>query len=332
MNKSDIARKYRDKYGMDMPTLKLARIIYGENNLTFKSIEDARFTLRYIEGKAGEKRIKSVINNPEYLMQTDRPKNPYNLPESFESDFAPFVIKGHKKVLILSDVHLPYHNIEALTVALDYGKKEQPDAILLNGDILDCHKLSRFVKDPKKRDFASELASFKDFFAILQKTFPKAKVYYKLGNHEERYQHFLLEKAHELIGVEEFDLANIIKARAAGIEVISDKRPIRMNNLWGLHGHEYPGGISAPVNPARGLFLRAKLSCFQGHTHQTSEHTEPTLSGSMVTTFSIGCLSELHPAYMPLNKWNHGFGFVELGSDGESFEFRNKRIYKGKLL
>ena len=191
MNKSDIARKYRDKYGMDMPTLKLARIIYGENNLTFKSIEDARFTLRYIEGKAGEKRIKSVINNPEYLMQTDRPKNPYNLPESFESDFAPFVIKGHKKVLILSDVHLPYHNIEALTVALDYGKKEQPDAILLNGDILDCHKLSRFVKDPKKRDFASELASFKDFFAILQKTFPKAKVYYKLGNHEGKTLSFL---------------------------------------------------------------------------------------------------------------------------------------------
>lgn len=329
MTKSEIALQYREEHGWAMPTLKLARIMYTENNLLFKDVEDARFKLRYIENKAGKKKVRQKYKPNE---MPERPRNPYHLPESFESDFTPFTIKGHKKVLILSDVHLPYHNIEALTVALDYGKKEQPDAILLNGDILDCHKLSRFVKDPKKRDFASELASFKDFFTILQKTFPKAKIYYKLGNHEERYQHFLMEKAGELIGVQEFELENIIKARAEGIEVIGDKRPIRMNNLWGLHGHEYPGGISAPVNPARGLFLRAKLSCFQGHNHQTSEHTEPTLSGSMVTTFSIGCLSELHPAYMPLNKWNHGFGFVELGSDGESFEFRNKRIYKGKLL
>jgi len=329
MTKSEIALKYREEHGWNMPTLKLARIMYADNKLTYKNVEDARFSLRYIENKVGNGRVRQKYKANE---MPDRPRNPYNLPESFESDFAPFTIKGHKKVLILSDVHLPYHNIEALTVALDYGKKEQPDAILLNGDILDCHKLSRFVKDPKKRDFASELASFKDFFAILQKTFPKAKIYYKLGNHEERYQHFLMEKAGELIGVQEFELENIIKARAEGIEVIGDKQPVRMNNLWGLHGHEYPGGITAPVNPARGLFLRSKLSCFQGHSHQTSEHTEPTLSGSMVTTFSIGCLSELHPAYMPLNKWNHGFGFVELGSDGESFEFRNKRIYKGKLL
>ncbi len=107
---------------------------------------------------------------------------------------------------------------------------------------------------------------------------------------------------------------------------------IHLNNLWGIHGHEYVGGISAPVNPARGLFLKAKVSTFQGHNHQTSEHTEPTLTGKMVTTWSLGCLSELHPAYMPLNKWNHGFAEVDLDPNGEDFEFNNKRIFKGKIL
>lgn len=330
MNRADLARHYRDIYGMIMPTLKLARIMYKENNLFFKDIEDARNSLRYIEGKTGEANEK--VKSTSYYMDNDRLRNPYNLPQSFILKFEPFVIKGHKKVLILTDIHLPYHSIEALTVALNFGKEQKPDAILLNGDVLDCHKLSRYVKDPKKRDFATELSTFKDFFAILENIFPKAKIYYKFGNHEERYQNFLMEKAGELIGVEEFELENIIKARAKNIEIIKDKRPIRLNNLWGLHGHEYPGGITAPVNPARGLFLKAKLSCFQGHNHQTSEHTEPTLSGSMVTTFSIGCLSELHPEYMPLNKWNHGFGFVKLHENGEMFEFDNKRIHKGKLL
>jgi len=105
---------------------------------------------------------------------------------------------------------------------------------------------------------------------------------------------------------------------------------MKIGELYGIHGHEYIGGISAPVNPARGLFLRGKVSCFQGHNHQTSEHTEPTMSGKMITTWSIGCLSELHPAYMPLNKWNHGFAIID--TDGRNYEFRNKRIYKGEVL
>jgi hypothetical protein len=38
MTKCDIAREYRRKYGMEMPSLKLARIMYAENNLTFKDV------------------------------------------------------------------------------------------------------------------------------------------------------------------------------------------------------------------------------------------------------------------------------------------------------
>ena len=41
------------------------------------------------------------------------------------------------------------------------------------------------------------------------------------------------------------------------------------------------------------------------------------------------CLSELHPEYMPLNKWNHGFAWVELDNNGKDYQFHNKRIYKG---
>lgn len=326
----NIARKYRTKYP-DMPTLKLARIMYKENNLDFINVENARTSLRYIEGKtSGAGKVKRVVES-EFYKEENRPYNPYNLPKSDETAFEPFVFKGHKKVLILSDIHVPYHSIDAITAALQYAKKSKPDALLLNGDTIDCHRLSRFIKDPKKRNFKLELDTFKALFDVFEKQL-KCKIYFKIGNHEERYEHFLYEKAGELVGVEEFEFENIIKARARGIEIIGDKRPMKLNNLWGIHGHEYIGGISAPVNPARGLFLKAKVSTFQGHNHQTSEHTEPTLTGKMVTTWSLGCLSELHPAYMPLNKWNHGFAEVELDSNGEDFEFNNKRIFKGKIV
>jgi len=190
VTKAGIARAYRDKYGMKMPTLKLARIMYNENSLAFKDTEDARRFLRGIEGKAGNnnKRIKPTHKHPE------RPRNPYNLPESDETIYEPFVLK-HKRIAIFNDIHFPYHSVQALTSALDYTKKEKPDCILLNGDILDAFQLSRFVRDPKKRHFAEELNMFKDFFHVLNKTFPQAKIVFKLGNHEERYEHFLWTKA-----------------------------------------------------------------------------------------------------------------------------------------
>lgn len=324
ITKVSIAREYRGIHGMEMATLKLARIMYAKNKLTFKDEEDARMALRRIEGKAGGA-VKVTHPAPE------RPKNPYKLPESDEREFKPFVIKGHKRVAIFSDIHVPYHSVTALTAAIQYAKKEKPDALLLNGDTIDFHRLSRFVKDPKARNFKQELDAFKSVFDVFKREL-KCKIYFKLGNHEERYEHFLFEKAGELAGIEEFAFENILKARANGITVIGDKRPMRLNSLWGIHGHEYVGGISAPVNPARGLFLKSKVSCFQGHNHQTSEHTEPTLADKMVTTWSLGCLSELHPAYMPLNKWNHGFAMVDLDSNGKDFEFRNKRIQNGKVL
>lgn len=332
MTKAQAARSYREQYGNDIPSLKLARIMYRENNLLFRDVDDARFMLRYIEGKGGKKSKKAATIARGGVPPEDRPKNPYSLPSSDEGDYRPYVIKGHRCILVLSDVHIPYHSISALTAAIDYAKQLPVDAILLNGDILDCYQLSRFEKDPNKRSFAEELEAFREFIEVLKREFPNARMYYKLGNHEERYDAFLMRKAHELVGVEEFGMKSVIARRAPGVIMIGDKRPLKIASLYGLHGHEYVGGVIAPVNPARGLFNRAKASSFQGHNHQTSEHTEPTLSGNMITTFSVGCLSELHPAYMPLNKWNHGFAYITVSDDGKQWNFMNKRILNGIVL
>ena len=40
------------------------------------------------------------------------------------------------------------------------------------------------------------------------------------------------------------------------INIIKDKRIVKINSLNVIHGHEYKGGISAPVNIARGLYLK----------------------------------------------------------------------------
>jgi len=42
MTKKALCKEYRVRYGNDMPTLKLARIIYAENKLLFSSLDSIR--------------------------------------------------------------------------------------------------------------------------------------------------------------------------------------------------------------------------------------------------------------------------------------------------
>lgn len=322
MNKTDVVRQYRTKHP-DWPNRKLARVIYSKEQKLFSGEEQVRGILRNISGSNGK-------NNTKITHKTlPKPLNPYNLPESDQTVFEPYILKGHKRIAVFSDIHIPYHSIEALTAALDYCKKEKPDALILNGDALDFHGLSRFNKDPRKKNFAQELETWRQMFDAFQRTL-KCKIYYKLGNHEERYEHYLWMKAGELIGVEEFELSALLRARAKGIEVIGGKTIIKAGSLNIIHGHEFGGSVFSPVNIARGLYLKGKVSAMQGHNHQVSEHTEPDMNGEIVTTWSLGCMCELHPEYLPINKWAHGFGIVDL--DGEDFSVRNKRIWKGKIL
>jgi predicted phosphodiesterase len=261
-------------------------------------------------------------------MTEERPKNPWKLPESDEAKYEPYILKA-KKLAVLSDIHVPYHSISALECALDKIYEEKPDAILLNGDTIDFYGLSRFQKDPRKRSVAHELQALNEFLDVLQQF--EAKIIYKLGNHCERYEMYLMHKAPELLGISDFEFKNLLKAGERKMDVVGEKRIIKANKLNIIHGHEYPS-VFSPVNIARGLYMKGKVSAMQGHNHQTSEHTETDMNGEIVTTWSLGCLCELNPAYMPLNRWGHGMAIVDLDANGKDFEVRNYRIYKGKIL
>jgi predicted phosphodiesterase len=326
--KLNIAREYRLKYGMEMPTLTLARILYNDNKELYKTVDDARGCLRYNEGKKGKINIKKV-KDKSLFMSEERPRNPWKLPESEETIYEPFIVKA-KKIAVLSDVHIPYHSITALSATFDKIAIEKPDAILLNGDFIDFYGLSRFMKDPRKRSVAHELQAAREFLDILSNF--NAKIYYKIGNHEERYEHYLMQKAPELLGVQQFELKHLLGLHDRGIDLIGDKRIIKANDLNIVHGHEFGQSIFSPVNVARGLFLRGKVSAMQGHNHSVSEHTESNMNGDIVTTWSLGCLCELNPAYLPINKWSHGFAFIELSENGKDFHVRNYRIHQGKIL
>jgi predicted phosphodiesterase len=304
-------------------------MLYKENKALYRNVEHARKCLRRIEGKNGKaSRIKLQDKS---LMTPNRSSNPYSLPESDAKEFKFYKLPSKcKNILLLSDVHIPYHDINAVTLALDYGKEKKVDTILLNGDIIDFYQLSRFEKDPNKRSFKGELEAVRDFLDILRKNFPKATIIYKCGNHDVRLQRYLMVKAPELLGIEDFELRSLLKFKEKKVIWVGDKKIMKLKDLHIIHGHEFQQGVISPVNIARGLFLKANAIAIQGHNHQSSENTVNTLDGKMITTWSVGCLCDLHPDYQVLNRWNLGFAHIVVTDDG--FEVYNKRITKNLVV
>lgn len=313
------------------PSLTLAKKIYKENPKVFTSIDDARSTIRYYRDAMGKKTSKYLSTRKHVRDFDPKSWNPFGLPPSDEAEYLPYHLrKEANNILCLYDVHVPYHNVDALTNAIQYGKKNDVNTIFIGGDFLDFYGLSTFEKDPRKRRFSQELEDGREILGILRREFPKAYIYYMLGNHEERYERYLRVKAPELLDCSDFKVDVLLRFGQMGIELIDGKRIAKAGKLNLIHGHEFGRQFFSPVNPARGLYMKSKESAICGHHHQTSEHSERSLSGDVDTCWSVGCLCELNPDYRPINKWNHGFAHVKVNEDG-NYKVFNYKIIEGEV-
>lgn len=319
----DVVMDYVNKHP-NSSTNAIARMLLEKEPLLFKNFEQARSSVRYYRDGMGNIR-KSIRTEQEKKLAMAN-----FIPKSDYAELKPFIIpNSHNRLLVLSDIHIPYHDESAVYKALKWGKNRGMNAIYLNGDIIDCYMISRFVKDPRLRGMADELEMVREFLRGIKEKY-NLPIYYKMGNHEDRWEIYLRQQAPELIGISDFELSKVLRFDEIGIQEIKSKQRAMAGKLSILHGHEFGHSVFSPVNPARGLYMRTKDSCAIGHHHQSSEHSENSLNDKVVTTWSTGALCGMKPDYMPYNKWNLGFLFVEFDKDG-SFDVENKKIIKGVI-
>jgi predicted phosphodiesterase len=315
----------------DFPNLQnrtLATQIYNQNKLLFKDLEEVRNSIRYYRGVSGKAKLKSIATDK--FLYAEKRVEKYNLPKAIETDYKPYSIIGDKGV-IFADSHVPFHSIKALETMFDYTANKNIDFVIIDGDGMDCFEISNFCNDPTIITFPEERDRMKQFLDELKHVYSSAKIYYKFGNHEKRFETYLEAKAPELYGLKEFRLEILLDLYNKGIEYIPEDRYIDLMGLNILHGHEYKNAITSPANPARTFFLRTKDTTIGGHYHQPSEHPEPTISGKILTCWSLGCMCDLHPKYMPLNKWVNGFAVYER-YDETFWHVDNKKIIEGRVV
>jgi predicted phosphodiesterase len=328
MTKYEIAKEVLAEFP-DLPNRTVARKLVNEYPLVFTSVDAARTLIRELRGAAGGKSRKKPYLQTEHKKPLGWQQN--IMPRSISENRPDLVIKGKHKALILSDIHIPYHDEKAVGAAVEYGKKQKPDIVILNGDIGDFYAVSRHDKDPR-RCLSSELDAVRQFLFWLRKQFPKARIIYKIGNHEDRMERFLVKNAPVLLGTADFEIPKLLRFDDMKIECVGSLNLIRLGKLCIYHGHELPQGMSSPVNPARGIWMRVQETMLAGHWHRVSEHTEKTgISNRISSCWSTGCLCDMSPSYCIVNRWGHGFAIVETQADGE-FEVHNRKIINGRVF
>ena len=322
-----IARRLCAKFP-DAPSTQLARRLVRETKGALTP-EQARSRIRRQFGLNGTQDRKTV--KPVAARAPRTSGVVYKMPASVAPSWTPYVFPVVGTIGVLSDVHVPYHSERAVTAAVEYLKEIGVDGLVLNGDICDFYAISRYMKDPAQRDFKGELTACREFVAWIRQEFPSIPIVFKTGNHEERWQHWLWQHAPEVSDDPVMSLGAWLRLGDHDIELVEDKRPIMCGKLPVLHGHEKGTGISAPVNQARGAFMRLHHTVLEGHGHRTSSHCEPDMFGKEVFCWSTGCLAELHPEYNRFAKYNWGFAVIDVEKDG-GFGVQNLRISdKGKV-
>ena len=319
----EVTINYINRYGGQLSKKKISEKLYEDRPDLYTNAEQARVSVRYYCGQNGKARNGQRLHTDNNrLFFADHPEPQLtNVFRKIENDKA--------RILVIGDVHVPFHDKKAVDAAFNYGLRSGTDIVILNGDLFDHYSESTHGKELGNRNPEHDYHEYQSFLFELRCAFPGARIIFKVGNHENRYfMWFVRAGMADMLQIHKFRYEEIMNFAEYGIDLVDEYATIEVAGLNIIHGHEYAGG--GGINPARWLSLRTGESTMCGHFHRTSEHSQKVHRGDIQTWWSVGALCDLRPRYRPYNNWNHGFAFIV--KDGEMYHVKNKRIYNGVIL
>ena len=154
------------------------------------------------------------------------------------------------RILVIPDLHAPYNLRQAVDDTRCLINEIKPNTIVVIGDVIDSHTISRHTKEPEAKDVLAEFKEARDTIQHLNSMFGSRPVHMCSGNHEDR-----LCKMGKVVGIpslyfktfnELFDVNWYVK----------DEHII--NDIYFTHGKTSTIGK---------LALSCGISAVQGHYH-----------------------------------------------------------------
>lgn len=244
------------------------------------------------------------------------------------------VIDGNVRGVVTNDVHVPFHDTNAVALAVKLVKAFDPDIHVMNGDHVDFHNVSDYDRNPARiYRLQDEIDMWHaDVVAPFTGASRRARKYYLPGNHEDRQRRYLWRHP-ELFGIRALELPNLLELDRLGIEYA--EHAVKFGTLLEVsHGTRVSkwSGMSAKAEQE---LRRYSISTITGHVHRMGRFQTHTDHADRIGQEN-GCLCSLFPEYMHNADWVHGITFFEI-KDGalkiEPIQFGRDytAIYGGKV-
>ena len=216
-----------------------------------------------------------------------------------------------KRVIVFSDAHFTDTTTTAFKALLMMIDTFKPEVIICNGDAFDGQVLSRFpsINYDAKPSVLEELKYCREHLDEIEKHRPPGcRLVWTLGNHDMRYEAWLVNKVPEYRGVDGFSLKyhfpnwetcwsfwigeeTVVKHRYKGGRTAGYSNLMAAGNTNIITGHTHVLCVS-PISGYQGTFFGVQTGCLADPMSSTFEYCEDSpkdwRSGFVMLSFDQG--------------------------------------------
>lgn len=200
------------------------------------------------------------------------------------------------KVVHLCDQHFPFQSKGAIRRSLAVVREIAPDIVVLGGDVVDCHAISRYrIRQDRFNSLQREFSTALNYLEQLVLAAPsRAQFHLTLGNHEERVAKYLDRNAPGLATLKDLTVEHLLKCDDLGIKVHEYGDGVTFGDLYFTHGSIVRkwGGSSV-----RGMLESCGCSVAMGHSHRLAS-VSVRQGPRIITGYESGCLCVPKQHYM----------------------------------
>jgi predicted phosphodiesterase len=253
---------------------------------------------------AGRKRISSDI----FLRPLDQTLSEYR-------PMSPPLKTGYSTVLVIPDIHYPFHCPRVEEAIFKKAQKEKPKYIIQVGDLYDLYAHSKFPRSlnlysPVEEETLAREAAEK-MWATLRSASSESKCIQIKGNHDIRPVRRTLEKQPEVEHIVSKHLDSLMTFD--GVELVKDYR-----EEYVIDGVMYHHGYRTKLGDHRDYVLRSMVV---GHTHRGGV-VYRRIRDEVIWELNAGFAGDPHAkvfGYMPQKTCDYTPGFGYIDEEGPRF-------------
>ena len=228
-----------------------------------------------------------------------------------------------KKVILLPDLHHPYHNKPAVDAVFKFIKWFKPDEFTFLGDAMQMDFANHWKIKEEDHEFFQNVTvkgnyeTFdNDILTPIERLIPRGCKRTFMGGNHENWVNIITRKDGRFKGIVEPEkVLNLEKRGWEWIPYLTDnkigiKQYGKLLAFHGIYTNKYHAQKTADT---------FSKSCVYGHTHDIQSYTKVTVDDiGYHTAQSIGCMCTLSPEFLRgrMNRWVNSFAVLYIRDDG----------------